>query len=120
MADFDELSIIIRIRQLMTAHNWSVYKLATKSGISYPTLNNSLTKPHIPSIMTLSKICDAFEISLSDFFDCDLFSTTKKDKDNYFLRIWNMLSPEDKKLVLNYMSGLAHILPFEKSDFNDL
>ena len=39
-----------------------------ESSIPYSTLNNLFRRGNVPSISTLCKICDAFHMSLSEFF----------------------------------------------------
>lgn len=104
MLNFDEHSIINRIEELKKSRNWSTYKLAQMSGISYPTLNNALKNIHIPNILTLSKICNGFDISLSDFF-----SYCSNNSTNTFLSLWNLLDNDSQKYILAYMKGAAHL-----------
>ena len=64
----------------------------------------------------IKKICDAFQITLSQFFDCDLFDS-KKDSQLY-IELWNKLHPSDQEKVLIYMRGLLHI-EITKEDLKD-
>ena len=66
-----EQDIIIRIRTLCEARNWTIYRLAKESGITYSTLCTLLNKSTAPSMGTLGKICDGFGISPKQFFDTD-------------------------------------------------
>lgn len=110
MLNFDELSIISRIEELKKSRNWSTYMLAAQSGISYSALNQILRKPHIPTIWTLNKICNAFEISLSEFFS---YCNPSQQED--VLKLWNSLDKQAKKYVIIYMKGLAR-LPIEEDN----
>lgn len=103
MSNFNELSIITRIKALIKSRNWNVYMLATKSHMSYSALYQILKKPHIPTIYTLNKICAAFDISISEFFAyCD------DSRQTDFLQLWNMLDNTSKDYVITYMKGLTH------------
>ena len=96
-----------RILELCNQRNWTKYKLARESKISNSAIN-------VPTIYNLEKICSAFNISLSQFFNCDLFDS-KKDTQLY-IELWNKLCPNDKEKVLIYMHGLLH-REIKKEDF---
>ncbi len=64
-----------RIFQYIKEQNLSVNKLATMSLLTQSTLNN-IVNNHTKDIklLTLIKICDGLNISLSEFFDSDIFT----------------------------------------------
>lgn len=68
MNEFDALE---RIKELCAERNWSYYKLAKASGITYSTLSTMINKQNMPSLPTLLKICHGFGISAADFFEPD-------------------------------------------------
>ena len=49
----------------------AIYKLAAIAGIPVSTLNSILKRNNAPTIPTLQKICEAFDITLSQFFSRD-------------------------------------------------
>ena len=52
----------------------SLNKLSIICGITQSTLNNIISgKSRNPTIGTIKKVCDGINISLSDFFDTDVF-----------------------------------------------
>lgn len=63
-----------RIFQYIKEKNISVNKLATISLLTQSTLNN-IVNNHTKDIklQTLIRICDGLDISLSEFFNSDLF-----------------------------------------------
>ena len=65
MKDFYVLDHIIKLLQ---ERHITVYKLAKSSGITYSSLNSMLKGRHIPSINNLIKICNGFNMPLSQFF----------------------------------------------------
>ena len=101
-----EHEIIDRIKALCEARSWTSYRLAKESGITYSTLCTMLHKANFPSIPTLIKICDAFGISLSDFFDegNEHIFLTKGQKEH--LNQWNQLSEENQKIAEKYLAYL--------------
>ena len=57
-----------RLRELMTQRNWSAYRLAKQAGLSETTISNLFKRGQLPTIYTLERICDAFDITLCQFF----------------------------------------------------
>ena len=60
--------IIGRIERLREERGWTIYRLAEEACIAQSTLFNMNTRKTLPSITTLSCLCDAFGITLSEFF----------------------------------------------------
>lgn len=71
---------------------------------------------HVPTIHNLKKICDAFQITLSQFFDNHLFNTSNNT--SLYIELWNHLNINDQEKVLIYMHGLLH-KEMPKEDFNN-
>ena len=90
--------VLKQIKNLCNERNWSLYRLSMESSIPYSTLNNLFRRGNVPSINTLCKICDAFRISLSEFFsgNNDALSSLNPEQQN-LIGCWNLLSKEDKK-----------------------
>lgn len=62
------MDILEKITELREERHWSEYQLAEKSGLTQSTISSWYRKGILPSIPSLSKICDAFGLSLSQFF----------------------------------------------------
>lgn len=60
--------VVQKIDDIRIEKGWSVNKLATESMITQSTIANMFNTHAEPKISTLKAICDAFEISLSEFF----------------------------------------------------
>ena len=63
------MDIGARISFLRTQKNYTVNKLANMSGISQSYLRDVELGKKNPTVEILSFVCDALDISLSDFFD---------------------------------------------------
>ena len=114
----DKKSVPNRISELCQQKGWSYYKLAQEAGFQQANLNAILKGKNLPSLYTISKICKALDISLSDFFKSNLFDNSTVLYKQYQI-LWESLSNSDKEKVLIYMYGLAHTIP--KEDFkNDI
>ncbi len=62
------MDILDKITQFRMERNWTEYQLAEKSGLTQSTISSWYRKNMLPTIPSLTKICDAFGITLSQFF----------------------------------------------------
>lgn len=87
-----------RIQQLMEERNWTIYRLAKESGLSQTTISNIFKRNNEPSIPTLKRICDAFGISMSQFFrgsaDCAV-----SEEQQELINNWSLLSDTQRQLL---------------------
>ena len=102
----EELEIIERIKHLCEARNWTMYRLAKQSGITYSTLCTMLHKSTAPSIPTLVRLCRGFDISLSEFFDTDGGWATLSSAQKDHLELWDTLSEANREATEKYMQYL--------------
>ena len=101
-----EQDIIIRIRTLCEARNWTIYRLAKESGITYSTLCTLLNKSTAPSMGTLVKICDGFGISPKQFFDTDNATALLTPEQKKHMESWNRLSPQNQRAAAKFIAYL--------------
>ncbi len=63
-----------RIMFLCHEKNMSIYKLAMESAVPPSSIKNILYgKSKNPGIVTIKMLCDGLGVSLSEFFDTDVF-----------------------------------------------
>lgn len=62
------MEVLDKITKLRIERNWSEYQLAERSGLTQSTISSWYRKNMRPTIPTLSKICEAFDITMSQFF----------------------------------------------------
>lgn len=103
--------VLNRIIELLEFNHWTPYKLAKESDIPYSSLNNLLNKKNCPTIPTLEKICNGFQISLGDFFELTKnplvvpqLDPTEQDIINCYRR----LTTKEKEAILVCLQGLSH------------
>ncbi|MDE6889697.1 MAG: helix-turn-helix domain-containing protein [Eubacterium sp.] len=99
--------VLKKISQLLSEHDWTLYRLAKEADISYSTLSNTFHRNNVPSIATLIRICEGFGITLSEFFDeggTPIKQLTPADQE--LITNFHCLPREDKGLVTAYISGL--------------
>lgn len=62
------VNVLNRITYYRTQKGWTEYQLAIESELTQSTISSWYRKKLIPSIPSLEKICNAFGITLSQFF----------------------------------------------------
>ena len=62
------MNINQKISDLCNERGWSIYTLALEANITQSTLNSMFQRGNPPKIETLQCICDAFKITLAQFF----------------------------------------------------
>lgn len=91
-----------RIKELMRQQNWSEYRLAKESGLSQSTISNIFHRNTLPSIPTLEIICNAFGISMSQFFaETPLVDLTPEQSE--LLQLYSRLDTTQKELFHNLL-----------------
>ena len=97
-----------RIRHYLEKNHMTPYRLSAVSGISATTLSEILkdSATTIPTIITLERICNAFNISLSTFFAAyDKGDEASAEILEYHDRM-NRLDPKRRELLLKYIEYL--------------
>ncbi len=73
-------AVICRIRELCKTHNLDIKNLANNAGMPPSTIYSIMAgKSKSPGASSISKICNGFDISLRDFYDCTLFDEVESE-----------------------------------------
>jgi transcriptional regulator with XRE-family HTH domain len=103
-----ENEILQKITDLCQEREWSLYKLAKESHISYSTLNNLFIRDNIPTVPTIQKICYAFQITMSEFFETPTETYDNlTEEEQLLVNAWNELQGSDRQLLMSYIRSLA-------------
>lgn len=105
-----EDKVLERIQYLCKTKHFSMYRLAKESGIPYSSLNNILHRRTCPTISTLEKICQGLNISLSEFFNFEMYplrNMTLTPEEDELVNKTRSLSQNKKKLLNAYLDGLS-------------
>ena len=97
--------IIAKIETMRKERGWSSYRLAEEACIAHSTLFNMNTRKTLPSLTTLGCICDAFGVTLSEFFsegETDALTTDE----HALIKGYRKLSYQNKQAVRNLVEGL--------------
>ena len=99
----DILEIIKRNRE---ARGWSEYQLAERSGLPQSTISSWYKKSMTPSFASLEKICDAFGVTLSQFFAQDDIRVALTPAQREMLDKWLRLSPAQQRALVLVMDSM--------------
>lgn len=101
------MNVLDRIVQLRESRKWSEYQLAEKSGLTQSTISSWYRKNMLPTIPSLQKICDAFDITLSQFFmDESEGEHSLTDNQKNLLHAATKLSKEQYETLINFIETL--------------
>jgi len=96
-----------RLRRLLEERGWTEYKLAKVCGLNQSTIANIYRRNSVPSIATLETICNAFGITLSQFFaDGEMIELTPELKELF--DNWVNLTPDQKTAANQMMRAMHH------------
>ena len=62
------MDVLKRIIDLREERHWTEYRLAEEAEMTQSTISAWFRKNNLPSIPSLERLCDAFGITLSQFF----------------------------------------------------
>lgn len=101
----DEGYVLERIEELCDKEGWSHYVLAKRSGISQSTISNMFSRTNQPTFITVAKICDAFGITMAQFFYSKKHLDLTEEQED-ILCMFDAMSSQKRELVKAFMNGL--------------
>ena len=73
-------AVAARIIELCKQRSIATNTLANISGVSPSTVYSMLNeKSQNPGVVSLKKLCDGLDITLREFFDCDIFDDIEQE-----------------------------------------
>ncbi len=73
-------AIVLRIKELCKQKQIKYNTLATNSGVTPSTVYSLLDENRKDiGVLVLKKLCDGLDISISDFFDSDIFRNLEQE-----------------------------------------
>lgn len=91
--------ILATITKYREERNWTEYQLAERSGLPQSTISSWYRKNLIPTIPSLEKICNAFEITLSQLFAEEDSAVSLTASQKKLLERWTRLSEDQQNAV---------------------
>jgi transcriptional regulator with XRE-family HTH domain len=99
------MNVTERIEQLMRQRNWTMYRLGKEAKLPQSTLTHVFRRDSEPTISTLEAICEAFGITLGEFFsDGEFVPLTAEQRS--LLDKWAVLSKEQKQLIFSVIDHM--------------
>ena len=95
-----------RVKELCRKHKVSKYRLAQLTDTSQTALANIMNKKSVPTVPTLERICDAFGISIAQFFAGDGMRPDLTDEQGELLEIWDDLNADERRILMNFVRTL--------------
>ena len=97
-----------KIQELCKISQMSRYRLSALTGISQSVLSDIINRHSIPTLITLEKICEAFNINLSQFFEEDnpaeVVIATEEQRE--VLNLYKRLDINEKRFIKICMKNL--------------
>jgi len=93
------MDILKQIEELMAQRGWNLNQLAKISNVPQSTLSGLYQRNNSPTIHTLEKLCEAFGITMSEFFSTDGKLTTLTTEQRDLLDKWNVLPDNQKDAI---------------------
>lgn len=100
------VDILNRINEQRMLRNWTEYELAQRSTLPQSTISSWYRKNMLPSLASLEKICNAFDMTMAQFLAEDANLTEVTAEQENLLKKWELLSPQQKNSFLNLMDSI--------------
>ena len=101
------MNVLEKIKKLQKERGWTTYKLAYESCLTQSTLSNMFARGTCPTVDTLEKICDAFGITLSEFFENDESRIYASKEEIQLLNQYRVLTEKEKIAIKSTISALS-------------
>ena len=98
--------ILRMIRRNREARGWTEYQLAERSGLPQSTISSWYKKGMTPSFSSLEKICDAFGMTLSEFFADGEDRVALTESQRRMITGWNCLNAQQQRALLALMDTM--------------
>lgn len=92
------MTIIQRIEELNQERSWSLYELSKRADLAESTVYTWKRTNKTPSMPVLTKICNAYGISLYQFFN-GIGDNSITEEQRNILNGWALLTPEQKHSI---------------------
>ena len=90
-----------KIADLCFARGWSYYDLANESGLTQSTISSLLSRNNPPKVETLQCICEAFGITLAQFFLEDEATEILTQKEKKLVTLFRKLPSQKQQALID-------------------
>ncbi len=100
------IDILKHITEQRIIRNWTEYQLAQKSGLPQSTISSWYRKNMLPSLQSLEKICNAFDMTMAQFLVENEYHRAVTPDQQELLSKWELLSAKQKQAFLMLMDSI--------------
>ena len=100
------IDILGRISTLRMERNWTEYQLAERAGLPQSTISSWYRKKMLPSIGSIEKLWNAFNLTLSQFFSEDGEPVELQSEQQFLLDKWAALTDAQKAALLQLLQSM--------------
>lgn len=100
-----DMDLIARITELLDERGWSKYQLAKEANISQSTISSMMKRGNNPTVSTIERCCQAFGITVAEFFNSDLREKELTLEERKLVSDWRRLSPDMQSAVRQMISA---------------
>ena len=98
--------ILAAITEYRLERGWTEYQLAERSGLPQSTISSWYRKNMVPSIPSLTRICAAFGITMSQLFSEDDTPVSLTHSQRKLLENWSKLSKEQQEILFQLIEKM--------------
>lgn len=98
--------IIKRIAQLRDQYGWTNNRLSVEAGIGSATVINWYKRNALPKIEAIQAVCDAFGITLAEFFNEEPQPISLSEIQKDFLTEFDQLGNDEKRDLLQLIQTM--------------
>lgn len=99
-----------KLQHLLDEQGWTRYQLAKRCGLSESTIANIFRRNTMPSVGTLEAICNAFGITLSQFFAEGMMIELTSEVEE-LISSWITLTPDQKSAAVQMLKAMNRKQP---------
>ena len=100
------MDVLDKILDLRTERGWSEYRLSIESDIPQTTISSWYRKRICPTIPSLEKICKAYNITMSQFFNDSDESVCLTEKQTLLIEHFSKLDVDQQDALLKFLSSI--------------
>lgn len=97
------MDVIQRIEELRNERQWTKYRLAEEAMLTYSTLSAVYSRGTPPKLEILEMICNAFRITLAQFFAGGESGKILSGEEEYLLTLFRALPDNKKQAVIGLL-----------------
>lgn len=98
--------ILSTIRKYQNERGWTDYQLSEHTGMPQSTVSSWFSKDVVPTVPSLKKVCDAFGITLSQFFSQSGEQVTLTPDQRVLLERWSRLNKRQQEAVFQIIDNM--------------